>query len=136
MQPDVVFVAGIDPGELLDRLGSVPATARPRSREQAQLSAGAPWAAHRPMVRAGSCGDGWLYATQEGGDAQFGRLEVLGRLSSGTRVVRLTKQGPEVRVSVVEDGTERTEAGHRVESPREDYVTTGATSWRRTWPTG
>ncbi|MER6237667.1 SMI1/KNR4 family protein [Streptomyces clavifer] len=123
VQPDVVFVAGIDPGELLDRLGSVPATARPRSREQARLSAGAPWAAHRPMVRSGCCGGGWSYATQEGGDAQFGRPEVLGRLSRGTRVVRLTKQGPEVRVTVVEDGTERPEAGHRVESPREDYVT-------------
>ncbi|MEU8504415.1 SMI1/KNR4 family protein [Streptomyces brevispora] len=123
VQPDVVFVAGIDPGDLLDRLGSVPATAGPRSREQTRLSAGAPWAAHRPTVRAGSCGDGWSYATQEGGDAQFGRPEVLGRLSRGTRVVRLAKQGYEVRVTVVEDGTERPEAGHRVESPREDYVT-------------
>ncbi|MFJ4868441.1 SMI1/KNR4 family protein [Streptomyces sp. NPDC088757] len=123
VQPDVVFVAGADPGELLDRLGSVPATTRPRSREQARLSAGAPWAAHRPMVRAGSCGDGWSYATQEGGDAQFDRPEVLERLSRGTRVVRLTKRGPEVRVTVVEDGTERPEVGHRVESPREDYVT-------------
>ncbi|GAA1386067.1 hypothetical protein GCM10009639_09430 [Kitasatospora putterlickiae] len=123
VQPDVVFVADIDPEELLDRLGSVPETAGPRSREQARLSAGALWAAHRPMVRVGSCGDGWSYATQEGGDAQFGRPEVLGRLSRGTRVVRLAKQGPEVRVTVMEDGTERPEAGHRVESPREDYVT-------------
>ncbi|MFE2853887.1 SMI1/KNR4 family protein [Streptomyces lavendulae] len=139
VQPDVVFVAGIDPGELLDRLGSVPATTGPRSREQARLSAGAPWAAHRPMVRAGSCGDGWSYATQEGGDAQFGRPEVLGRLSRGTRVVRLAKQGPEVRVTVVEDGTERPEAGHRVESPREDYVTgPDGEQWQRIgvdpWP--
>ncbi|WP_406096348.1 SMI1/KNR4 family protein [Kitasatospora purpeofusca] len=122
VQPDVVFVADIGPGELLDRLGSVPATAGPRTREQARLSAGAPWAAHRPMVRAGFCGDGWSYATQEGGDAQFGRPEVLGRLSGGTRVVRLVKEGPEVRVTVVEDGTERPEAGRLVESPREDYV--------------
>ncbi|MFD8287833.1 SMI1/KNR4 family protein [Streptomyces lavendulae] len=139
VQPDVVFVAGIDPGELLDRLGAVPATTGPRSREQARLSAGAPWAAHRPMVRAGSCGDGWSYATQEGGDAQFGRPEVLGRLSRGTRVVRLAKQGPEVRVTVVEDGTERPEAGHRVESPREDYVTgPDGQQWQRIgvdpWP--
>ncbi|MGW6840986.1 SMI1/KNR4 family protein [Streptomyces sp. NPDC054958] len=123
VQPDVVFVAGIDPGRLLERLGAVPATAGPRSREQARLSAGAAWAAHRPMVRAGSCGDGWSYATQEGGDAQFGRPEVLSRLSRGTRVLRLAKEGPEVRVTVVEDGTERPQAGHRVESPREDYVT-------------
>ncbi|MFD8019746.1 SMI1/KNR4 family protein [Streptomyces lavendulae] len=139
VQPDVVFVAGIEPGELLDRLGSVPATTGPRSREQARLSAGAPWAAHRPMVRAGSCGDGWSYATQEGGDAQFGRPEVLGRLSRGTRVVRLAKQGPEVRVTVVEDGTERPEAGHRIESPREDYVTgPDGEQWQRIgvdpWP--
>ncbi|MCX5387431.1 SMI1/KNR4 family protein [Streptomyces sp. NBC_00083] len=123
VQPDVVFVAGIDPGELLDRLGALPATAGPRSREQARLSADSPWAAHRPLVRAGSCGDGWSYATQEGGDAQFGRPEVLARLSRGTRVVRLVKQGREVCVSVVEDGRERPEAGHRIESPREDYVT-------------
>ncbi|CAM5233912.1 hypothetical protein GCM10010329_62380 [Streptomyces spiroverticillatus] len=123
VQPDVVFVEGIDPGEMLERLGAVPATAGPRTREQARLSADAPWAAHRPMVRAGSCGKGWSYATQEGGDTEFDRPEVLGQLSRGTRVVRLTKQGYEVRVTVVEDGTERPEAGHRVESPREDYVT-------------
>ncbi|MFE6750629.1 SMI1/KNR4 family protein [Kitasatospora purpeofusca] len=123
VQPDVVFVADIDPGELLDRLGSVPATAGPRTREQARLSAGAPWAAHRPMARAGTCGNGWSYATQEGGDAQFDRPEVLRRLSSGTRVVRLVKEGPEVRVTVMEDGIERPQASRRVESPREDYVT-------------
>ncbi|MFB8205791.1 SMI1/KNR4 family protein [Kitasatospora purpeofusca] len=123
VQPDVVFVADIDPGELLDRLGSVPATAGPRTREQARLSAGAPWAAYRPMVRAGSCGDRWSYATQEGSDAQFSRPEVMRRLSRGTRVVRLVKDGPEVRVTVMEDGIEQPEAGHRVESPREDYVT-------------
>ncbi|MGE7388203.1 SMI1/KNR4 family protein [Streptomyces sp. NPDC004126] len=141
VQPDVVFVAGIAPGELLDRLGSVPATAGSRSREQARLSADAPWAGHRPMVRVGSCGDGdgWSYATQEGGDAQFGRPEVLGRLSRGTRVVALAKQGPEVRVTVVEDGTGRPEAGHRVESPREDYVTgPDGQQWQRigvdAWP--
>lgn len=118
-------MAGIDPGELLDRLGSVPATAGPRSREQAGLSAGTPWASQRPMVGAGSCGAGWSYATQEGGDAQCGRPEVLGRLSRGTRVVRLRKQGHEVRVTVVEDGTERREAGHRVESPREGLSSKG-----------
>ncbi|MFJ8434954.1 SMI1/KNR4 family protein [Kitasatospora sp. NPDC094019] len=139
VQPDVVFVANTDPGELLDRLGSMPATAAPRTREQARLSADAPWAAHRPMVRAGSCGNGWSYATQEGGDAQFGRPEVLGRLSLGTRVVRLTKRGPEVRVTVVEDGNEQQEAGHRVESPREDYVTApDGQRWQRIgvdpWP--
>lgn len=80
------------------------------------------------MIRAGwcgggKCGDGWSYATQEGGDAQFGRPEVLRRLSRGTRVVRLAKHGHEVRVTVVEDGAERPEAAHRVDSPREDYVT-------------
>lgn len=123
VQPDVVFVAGIAPEELLDRLGCVPATTGPRSQEQARLSSAAPWAAYRPMVRAGLCGDGWSYATQEGGDAQFGRPEVLRRLSRGTRVVRLAKQGPEVHVTVIEDGAERPEAARRVDSPREDYVT-------------
>ncbi|MEV0193514.1 hypothetical protein AB0I39_33950 [Kitasatospora purpeofusca] len=139
VQPDVVFVADTDPGELLDRLGSIPATAAPRTREQARLSAGAPWAAHRPMVRAGSCGNGWSYATQEGGDAQFDRPEVLRRLSRGTRAVRLTKRGPEVRVTVMEDGTEQQEAGRRVESPREDHVTApDGQQWQRIgvdpWP--
>ncbi|WP_030719554.1 SMI1/KNR4 family protein [Streptomyces sp. NRRL F-2580] len=124
LQPDVVFVAGIPPEELLDRLGSVPATLRPRSREQTRLSAAAPWAAYRPVARAGWCGgDGWSYATQEGGDAQFGRREVLRRLSRGTRVVRLSKQGHEVHVTVIDDGVERPEAARRVDSPREDYVT-------------
>lgn len=123
VQPDVVFVAGVSPGELLDRLGAVRATTGPRVREQARLSAASPWAACRPMVRAGRCGDGWSYATQEGGDPQFGRPEVLRRLSRGTRVVRLTKQACEVLLTVVEDGEERPGAAHRVESPREDYVT-------------
>ncbi|MCX4783292.1 SMI1/KNR4 family protein [Streptomyces sp. NBC_01264] len=120
VQPDVVFVAGVAPGELLDRLGAVPATAAPRGREQARHSAAAPWAAYRPMVRAGSCGGGWSYATQEGGDAQFGRPEVLRRLSRGTRVVLLAKQGPEVRLTLVEDGEERPAAARPVDSHRED----------------
>lgn len=123
VQPDVVFVAGIAPGELLDRLGAVPATAAPRGREQARMSAASPWAAYRPMVRAGSCGGGWSYATQEGGDAQFGRPEVLRGLSRGTRVVLLAKQGPEVRLTLVEDGTERPEAARLVDSHREDHAT-------------
>ncbi|QIQ01494.1 SMI1/KNR4 family protein [Streptomyces liangshanensis] len=122
-QPDVVFVAGVSPEELPARLGAVPATAGPRSREQARLSAAAPWAAYRPLVRTGSCGGGWSYVTQEGGDPQLRRPEVLRRLSRGTRVVRLTKQGPEVRLTVVQDGVERSEGEKRVDSPREDYVT-------------
>ncbi|MFE6667498.1 SMI1/KNR4 family protein [Streptomyces sp. NPDC057697] len=139
VQPDVVFVAGIPPEELWVRLGHVPATAGPRSREQARLSATAPWAAHRPMVRVGQCGDGWSYATQEGGDAQFHRPEVLRRLSRGARVVRLTKQGPEVHVTLIEDGVERPEAARGVDSPREDYWTGPAgQQWQRLgvdpWP--
>ncbi|MFD9105980.1 SMI1/KNR4 family protein [Streptomyces virginiae] len=122
-QPDVVFVAGIPPEELLARLGSVPETVRPRSREQTRLSAAAPWAAYRPTARAGWCGDGWAYATQEGGDAQLGRPEVLRRLSRGTRAVRLSKEGPEVHLTVFDDGVERPGAARRVDSPREDYVT-------------
>ncbi|MFF5449481.1 SMI1/KNR4 family protein [Streptomyces sp. NPDC012888] len=121
VQPDVVFVAGVDPGALLERLGAVPDTVRSRGREQARLSAASPWAASRPMVRAGTCGE-WAYAVQEGGDAQFGRPEVLRRLSRGALVVALTKQGPEVRVTVVEDGAVRPEVAELVDSPREDYV--------------
>lgn len=120
-QPDVVFVAGITPGELLERLGAVPASTGPRSREQARLSAAAPWAAYRPMVRAGSCGGGWAYATQESGDPQFGRPEVLSGLSRGTRAVLLAKRGSEVRVTVVEDGAERPEAARLADSPHEDH---------------
>ncbi|MFJ2647679.1 SMI1/KNR4 family protein [Streptomyces sp. NPDC087420] len=139
VQPDLVFAAGVPPEELLDRLGSVPATAGPRSREQARLSAASPWAAYRPMVRAGRCGERWSYVTQEGGDAQFGRPEVLRRLSRGTRVVKLAKQGPEVRVTVVEYGAERSEGARRIDSPREDYVTgPGGREWQRAgvdpWP--
>ncbi|MFF2520763.1 SMI1/KNR4 family protein [Streptomyces liangshanensis] len=131
VQPDVVFVAGVSPEELPARLGAVPATAGPRSREQARLSAAAPWAAYRPLVRMGSCGGGWSYVTQEGGDPQLRRPEVLRRLSRGTRIVQLTKQGPEVRVTVVEDGVERPEGAKRVDSPREDQVTgSDGRSWR------
>ncbi|MEV6955573.1 SMI1/KNR4 family protein [Streptomyces sp. NPDC051183] len=121
-QPDVVFVHGIAPAELAQRLGTIPATARPRSREEARLSAGAPWAGHRPMVRIGTAGS-WSYATQEGGDPQFGRPELLRRLSKDTRAVTLTKRGPQVRVSLVEDGAPRPDAGREVDSPREDYRT-------------
>ncbi|MFE5679836.1 SMI1/KNR4 family protein [Streptomyces erythrochromogenes] len=126
-QPDVVFVAGVQPEELLARLGCLPETVRPRSREQTRLSAAAAvWAAYRPMARAGWCGDAWAYAAQEGGDAQFGRPEVLRRLSRGTRAVRLSKQGPEVHVTLFADGVEQPEAARRVDSPREDYVTDAA----------
>jgi hypothetical protein len=120
-QPDVVFVEGVSPELLLHGLGAIPDTLRPRTRERAQDSAAAPWAAYRPMVRVGVTG-GWAYATQEDGAPQFTRPEVLRRVSAGTQAVALTKQGPEVRVTVSEDGVGRPEATRRVDSPRENHV--------------
>ncbi|MEU6549281.1 SMI1/KNR4 family protein [Streptomyces sp. NPDC046915] len=58
VQPDVVFAEAITPDELLRRLGAMPGTLRPRTRERARESADSPWAAYRPMVRAGTAG-GW-----------------------------------------------------------------------------
>lgn len=117
-QPDVVFAEHLTPAELLRRLGAVPDTVRPRTRGRAQEAAGSPWAAYRPMVRAGSAG-GWAYATQEGGAAQFTRPAVLRRVSTGTRAVALTRRGPEVQVTVTEDGVPSPESARHVLSPRE-----------------
>ncbi|MFF7886634.1 hypothetical protein ACH40F_35765 [Streptomyces sp. NPDC020794] len=76
------------------------------------------------MVRAGSAG-GWAYATQEGGAAQFARPEVLRGASSDTRAVALTRRGPEVQVTVAEDGVPGPEGVRHVLSPREG----GGDSW-------
>ncbi|MBM4825954.1 MULTISPECIES: SMI1/KNR4 family protein [Streptomyces] len=120
-QPDLVFAEGLTPAELLRRLGAIPATVRPRSRPHAEHAAASPWAAHRPMVRAGTTG-GWAYAVQEEGAAQFVRPEVLRAVSEGTRAVALTRQGPEVRRTVVVDGVPDEEAARLVMSPRENVA--------------
>ncbi|GHH88943.1 DUF6461 domain-containing protein [Streptomyces capitiformicae] len=123
-QPDVVFVEGVTPAELLRRLGAIPDTVRPRGRRWAQDVAASTWAGHRPMVRVGTVGD-WSYATQEDeqiGAAQFTRPEVLRRVSAGSRAVALTRRGPEVCLSVTEDGVVRPEAAQHVMSPREGNV--------------
>ncbi|QWB22540.1 MULTISPECIES: hypothetical protein [Streptomyces] len=118
-QPDVAFAAGLTPAEMLRRLGAIPATVRPRDRRQAQRAVESAWAAHRPLARAGAL-DGWAYATIEGGAAQFARQEVLRALSAGTRVVVLTRQGPEVALAFAEDGVPGpAEDTRRVMSPRE-----------------
>ncbi|MFI6373366.1 hypothetical protein [Streptomyces sp. NPDC050546] len=118
-QPDVAFAAGLTPGDMLRRLGAVPATVRPRDRRQARRAVESAWAAHRPLVRAGAVG-GWAYATIEGGAAQFARPEVLRALSAGTRVVVLTRRGPEVALTFAEDGVPGPEEdARRVMSPRE-----------------
>ncbi|GGS36304.1 hypothetical protein [Streptomyces violaceus] len=118
-QPDVAFAAGLTPAEMLRRLGAIPATVRPRDRRQAQRAVESAWAAHRPLVRAGTAG-GWAYATIEGGAAQFARPGVLRALSAGTRVVVLTRQGPEVALAFAEDGVPcPAEDTRRVMSPRE-----------------
>ncbi len=118
-QPDVVFAAGLSPAEMLRRLGAIPATVRARDRRQAQRAVESAWAAHRPLVRAGTAG-GWAWATQEGGAAQFARPEVLRILSAGTRSVVLTRQGPEVALAFAEDGVPGPEEDtRRVMSPRE-----------------
>ncbi|MFF9276634.1 SMI1/KNR4 family protein [Streptomyces griseosporeus] len=120
-QPDVVFAEGLTPAELLSRLGAIPATVRPRSRPHAEHAAASPWAAHRPMVRAGTTGR-WAYAAQEEGAAQLVRPEVLRAVSEGTRAVALTRQGPEVRRTVVADGVPDEEAARLVVSPRENVA--------------
>jgi hypothetical protein len=118
-QPDVVFAAGLSPAEMLRRLGAIPATVRPRDRRQAQRAVESAWAAHRPLVRAGTAG-GWAYATLEGGAAQFARPEVLRALSTGTRLAALTRQGPQVALTFAEDGVPGPEEDtRRVMSPRE-----------------
>ncbi|MGI5429187.1 SMI1/KNR4 family protein [Streptomyces sp. CA-179760] len=118
-QPDVAFAAGLSPAEMLRRLGAIPDTVRPRDRRQAQRAVESAWAAHRPLARAGAV-DGWAYATIEGGAAQFARPEVLRALSAGTRVVVLTRQGPEVALTFAEDGVPGPEEDtRRVMSPRE-----------------
>ncbi|MFH8935864.1 SMI1/KNR4 family protein [Streptomyces griseosporeus] len=120
-QPDLVFAEGLTPAELLRRLGAIHATVRPRSRPHAEHAAVSPWAAHRPMVRAGTTG-GWAYAVQEEGAAQFVRPEVLRAVSEGTRAVALTRQGPEARRTVVVDGVPDEEAARLVMSPRENVA--------------
>ncbi|MGD1218646.1 SMI1/KNR4 family protein [Streptomyces krungchingensis] len=120
-QPDTIFVEGIGADQLLERLGAVPGTVLARTREHAEESAESLWAAHRPLVRAGTAG-AWAYAVQEAGAAQFGRPEVLRRVSARTRAVALTKRGPEVTVTLAEDGVARPKALHHVLSPREDRV--------------
>ncbi|MET7895875.1 hypothetical protein [Streptomyces mirabilis] len=123
-QPDVVFAEHLTPAELLRRLGAIPDTVRPRTRARARQAADSTWAAYRPMVRAGSVG-GWAYATQEGGAAQFTRPELLRRVSADTRAVALTRRGPEVQVTVAEDGVPGPEGMRHVLSPREG----GGDSW-------
>ncbi|MGW3248710.1 hypothetical protein [Streptomyces sp. NPDC001070] len=76
------------------------------------------------MVRAGSTG-GWAYAIQEGGAAQFTRPEVLRRVSASTRAVALTRRGPEVQVTVTEDGVPNPDGARHLLSPREG----GGDSW-------
>jgi hypothetical protein len=124
-QPDVAFAAGLTPAEMLRRLGAIPATVRPRDRRQARRAAESGWAAHRPLARAGEA-EGWAYATLEGGAAQFARPEVLRALSAGTRVVVLTRHGPEVVLTFAEDGVPCPEEDtRRVMSPRESNTAGG-----------
>ncbi|MFH8899791.1 hypothetical protein ACH4HG_25810 [Streptomyces coeruleorubidus] len=124
-QPDVAFAAGLTPAEMLRRLGAIPDTVRPRDRRQAQRAAESAWAAQRPLVRAGEAGR-WAYATLEGGAAQFARPEVLRALSAGTRVVVLTRQGPEVLLTFAEDGVPCSEEEtRRVMSPRKGNTAGG-----------
>ncbi len=139
-QPDLAFAEGVAPEELLLRAGVVQReTVRSRTHDQAELSAANLWAASRPLVRAGRCG-GWGFLMQNAGAAQLTRPEVLRRLARGTRLVALTKQGPDVRVTVYENGRPhaRGEQDCLVSSPREDYVrlpgggqekTVGARPW-------
>ncbi|PPS88094.1 SMI1/KNR4 family protein [Streptomyces sp. MH60] len=123
-QPDLVFAEGVTAEELLLRAGVARReTIRARTHAQAERSAAGLWAASRPLVRAGRCGD-WGYLMQAAGTAQLTRPEVLRRLARGTRVVALTKQGPEARLTVYANGMPyaRGAQDRLVSSPREDYA--------------
>lgn len=123
-RPDLLFAEGVAPEELLLRAGVVQReTVRERTHDQAELSAASLWAASRPLVRAGRCG-GWGFLLQSAGASQPARPEVLRRLARGTRLVALTKQGPDVRVTVYENGRPhaRGDQDRLVSSPREDCV--------------
>ncbi|MDT0442414.1 SMI1/KNR4 family protein [Streptomyces johnsoniae] len=118
----LVFAARLGPAALLERMGAVPDTVRERSRGQAAHAAAGSWAAARPMVRVGSCGD-WTFALEEPPDHETGqcrRPEVLRRVSAGTRAVALWRQGGEVRLTVWEDGAPAA-GGETARSPRTDY---------------
>ncbi|MCC2271270.1 hypothetical protein LKM28_33925 [Streptomyces sp. CT1-17] len=123
-QPDLVFAAGLTAEELLRRAGVVQwDTVRKRTHVQAERAAASPWAASRPMVRAGRSGE-WAFLAQSSGAKQLTRPEVLRRLARGTRVAALTKQGAEVRLTVYADGLPYANGAHDrlVSSPRTDYV--------------
>lgn len=123
-QPDLVFAEGLSAEELLLRVGVVEReTVRERTHAHAERAARSLWAASRPLVRAGLCGD-WGFLTQSAGTKQLTRPEVLRRLARGTRIVTLTKQGPEVRLTVYADGLPYAQGAEDrvVSSPREDYV--------------
>ncbi|MFD5653039.1 SMI1/KNR4 family protein [Streptomyces sp. NPDC127039] len=123
-QPDLVFAEGVTAEELLVRAG-VPRreTVRERSHAQAERSAASLWAASRPLVRAGRCGD-WGLLMQGAGAKQLTRPEVLRRLARDTRIVALTKQGPEVRLTVYADGVPYAQGAQDrlVSSPRKDRI--------------
>ncbi|MEU3778381.1 hypothetical protein AB0F11_35305, partial [Streptomyces sp. NPDC032472] len=112
-RPDLLFVEGVGPGELLRRLGAVEDTVRTRSREEAEYAAAAPWAAYRPMVRAGAAGR-WAYAVQDAGVEQFDRPAVLQRVSAGGRALAVLARPSRVDVHVYEDGRLRPKAVRRV----------------------
>ncbi|WP_399892080.1 SMI1/KNR4 family protein [Streptomyces sp. BBFR51] len=123
-RPDLVFAEGVTAEELLSRVGVVQReTIRVRSHAQAERSAASLWAASRPLVRAGRCGD-WGLLMQGAGTQQLTRPEVLRRLARDTRIVALTKQGPEVRLTVYADGVPYAQGAQDrlVSSPRTDYV--------------
>lgn len=123
-QPDLVFAEGLTAEELLRRAGVVQReTVRERSHAHAERSAASPWAASRPLVSAGCCGD-WGFLAQSAGAPQLTRPEVLRRLSRDTRIVAVTKRGPEVRLTVYDQGLPYAGGAEDrlVSSPREDYV--------------
>ncbi|GJF22399.1 SMI1/KNR4 family protein [Streptomyces sp. HO565] len=123
-QPDLVFAQGVSAEQLLSRAGVVGReSVRERTHAQARRSAASLWAASRPLVRAGRCGD-WGFLMQTAGADQLTRPEVLRRLARDTRVVALTKHGPEVRLTVYDNGLPYAQGARDrlVSSPREDYV--------------
>ncbi len=92
-QPDLVFAEGLSAEELLLRVGVVEReTVRERTHAHAERAARSLWAASRPLVRAGLCGD-WGFLTQSAGTKQLTRRRYCAD-SPGHADRDLTKQAP------------------------------------------
>ncbi len=95
------FVEGVDPAGVVARFGGevVGRATRAEADELAHTARGG----YRPTVRVGELG-GWAVGVEHRPVAQGQRIEVLRRLSAGTRAVVVDFDGRNVRLRHVEDG--------------------------------